>query len=475
MRIKNRNFEKLLGLPALSLLILPATACFAVKDNQPISTADRERPNIIIIYSDDQGIKDLGVYGGENIYTPHTDRLAERGVMFTQMYAPSSICSPSRAGLLTGRYPQRAGMPGNAAPPPVTGIDDGHGHPGLPSDQPSLGKILNSAGYKTAMIGKWHLGYNSGYRPDDHGFDYWFGHLGGVIDNYSHFFHWSGPNRHDLWRNGERVRNPGKYFPDMMLEEAQDFIADNKDNPFFIYYSLNTPHYPYQGDPHWIEHYQDDDVPYPRDIYGAFVSAQDERIGKLMATLEELELIDNTLILFQSDNGHSVEDRAHYGGGDAGDFRGAKRSLFEGGIRVPAIITWPGAIPENEVRDQLVHGIDWLPTIVEMLGLDQPDDIIDGKSITEIIQSDLADSPHEVLLWERTHGNQWAVRKGPWKLYANAFDQPGMRELTDQDKELFLANLEDDPGETTNLVNDFPEVAKELKELYLQWRESLQK
>lgn len=483
--MKELRFSKLLGFPTLSLLFLSNTVCPDEHDRKPmsqvkpgdekISDLTIDNPNVIIIYSDDQGIGDLGVYGGKNIYTPHTDRLAERGVLFTQMYAPSSICSPSRAGLLTGRYPQRAGMPGNAAPPPLTGIDDGNGYPGLSSDQPSMGKILSNAGYKTAMIGKWHLGYNSGNRPDDHGFDYWFGHIGGVIDNYSHFFHWSGPTRHDLWRNGERVYRPGEYFPDLMLEEAQNFIIAHKDRPFFIYYSLNTPHWPYQGDPHWIEQYQDIHISYPRDIYGAFVSAQDERIGKLMATLEQLQLIDNTIIIFQSDNGHSVEERAHFGGGNAGIYRGAKRGLFEGGIRVPSIICWPGVIPENEIRNQMVHGIDWLPTLLELLGLDYPMEKLDGKSITGIIQSDLAESPHEVLFWERTYRNQWVVRKGPWKLYANAIDHPGMHELSQQDRELFLANLDEDPGETINLVNDFPDIVENLKALYMQWKKSLQR
>jgi len=435
------------------------------------SDTNEKRPNILIIYSDDQSIKDLGIYGGEDIYTPHTDALGEKGVRFTQMYAPSSICSPSRAGLLTGRYPQRAGLPGNASAPPVRGIDDGEGAPGLSSDQPSMGNILRDAGYRTAMIGKWHLGYNPGYRPDDHGFEYWFGHLGGAIDNYSHFFYWSGPNRHDLWRNGERVLKPGNYFPDLMLEEAKHFIAGHQHDPFFLYYSLNTPHYPYQSDPHWIEHYEQEEVGYPRDLYGAFVTAQDERIGLLMDFLKENNLIDNTIIIFQADNGHSVEERAHFGGGNAGKYRGAKRGLFEGGIRVPAIISWPGVVPENQVRDQMAQAMDWLPTLAEWLDISLPVKEFDGKSLTGVIASEFEEEPHDMLFWERTYRNQWVVRKGAWKLYANAFDQPGMQKLTEQDRKLFLANLEKDPGETTNLVHEYPEIVRELKELYKTWQQ----
>ncbi len=440
------------------------------------SDTQKNRPNILLIYSDDQGIKDLGIYGGD-IHTPHTDKLGENGVRFTQMYAPCSISSPSRAGLLTGRYPERAGMPGNATPPPLRGINDGMGYRaggGLPGDQPSMGKILRDAGYRTAMIGKWHLGYDSGHRPDDHGFEYWFGHLGGVIDNYSHFFHWSGPTRHDLWRNGAPVRIPGNYFPDVMLEEAKAFIGQDKEEPFFLYYSLNTPHWPYQGDPYLIDQYQQEEISYPRDLYGAFVTAQDKRIGLLLDFLEENRLMENTIILFQADNGHSVEERAHFGGGDAGKYRGAKRGLFEGGIRVPSLITWPGVIPENEVRDQMVHGMDWLPTFAEWLNLELPEEKMDGKSLVDVIGSEDAGSPHEVLFWQRTYRNQWVVRKGPWKLYAYAFDQPGMKVLTEQDRELFLANLEQDPGETTNVIHKFPEVVKELRELYEIWKEDVE-
>lgn len=437
-------------------------------------TGDRHiRPNIIIIYSDDQGIHDLGIYGGKNIYTPNTDNLARRGVMFTQMYAPSSICSPSRAGLLTGRYPQRAGMPGNATPPPLRGINDREGHRnsgGLCSNQPSMAKILRDAGYRTAMIGKWHLGYDAGHRPDDHGFEHWFGHLGGVIDNYSHFFHWNGPTRHDLWRNGIPVHEPGRYFPDLMFEEAKQFLADHRHDPFFIYYSLNTPHWPYQADPYWLEAYQRDQIPWPRDLYGAFVSAQDERIGMLLDYIKDLGLLDHTIILFQSDNGHSVEEVAHFGGGDAGIYRGAKRGLFEGGIRVPSIISWPDRIPQNEVRNHMVHAMDWLPTLLDWLDIPLPEDEIDGKSLVNVIDSNDADEPHETLFWERTYRDQWVVRKGPWKLYANAFDQPGMAKLTDRDRELFLANLDQDPGEMVNMVDKYPDITRELRQLYQKWK-----
>ncbi len=478
------DLNRRLVLPVLtgtSMLFFPGCGM----DNDRVSP---DNPNILIIYSDDQGLGDIGAFGGKNIHTPHTDRLAEQGIMFTQMYAPSSICTPSRAGLLTGRFPLRAGLVGLSAPPPLTGLDDGYGSPGLSNDQPSMAKLLREAGYRSAMIGKWHLGYDPGYLPDDHGFDHWFGHIGGVIDNYSHFFNWrpDQPARLDLWRNGERVRKPGNFFPDMMLREAQTFIGnhvkDHQKDPFFLYYSLNTPHWPYQGNPSWVEWYQDKGIPYPRDLYGAFISAQDERIGALLSTLEEENLIENTLIIFMSDNGHSVEPRAHFGGGDAGIYRGAKFSLFEGAIRVPGIISWPGIMPENEIRDQMVHQIDILPTLAEICGLELSQNEIDGKSILEVIHSDQAESPHDVLYWTRTTAgfaedipDQWAVRKGPWKLYANAFYQLGMEEeLTEEDKKLFLANLDEDPGEKINLVNEYPEIVEDMRKLYEEWSRQYQ-
>ncbi|MCX5769036.1 MAG: sulfatase-like hydrolase/transferase, partial [Candidatus Hydrogenedentes bacterium] len=184
------------------------------------------------------------------------------------------------------------------------------------------------AGYATAHIGKWHLGFAAESTPNAQGFDYSFGHMGGCIDNYSHFFYWAGPNRHDLYRNGQEIQMPGRFFPDLMVEEAGRFIESHKSDPFLLYFPMNTPHYPYQGDPKWLEAYRNKGVPYPRDLYGAFVSTLDERIGRLLARVDELGLTRDTIVVFQADNGYSVEERAHFGGGSAGPYRGSKFSLF---------------------------------------------------------------------------------------------------------------------------------------------------
>ena len=166
----------------------------------------------------------------------------------------------------------------------------------MPSEQITMAEMFKAAGYTTAHIGKWHLGYIPEHMPNAQGFDYSFGHMGGCIDNYSHFFYWQGPNRHDLHRNGKEIFADGKYFPDMMAEEASAFIRHHKDEPFFIYFAMNTPHYPYQGEAQWLEHYKD--LPHPRNLYAAFLTSQDARIGKVIAALEENELRDDTIVNF---------------------------------------------------------------------------------------------------------------------------------------------------------------------------------
>lgn len=465
----------LTGLAARGPFVLPASVrgftavvCLVSAVFVAASEAATERPNVIVIYADDQGVGDLGVYGAEDLHTPHLDALAASGVRFTQMYAPSAVCSPSRAGLLTGRYPQHVDLAGNASEPPETGIDDGHSGRGLSSRYATMASVMREGGYATALIGKWHLGYDADNRPEAHGFDHWFGHLGGCIDNFSHFNYWGGPNRHDLWRNGERVRQPGSYFPDLMVEEARRFMTDHREEPFFIYYAVNTPHYPYQPDPEWLERYDEEGVPYPRNLFAAFVSTQDERIGRLLAILDELELREETIVIFQSDHGYSREARAHFGGGSAGIYRGAKFSLFEGGIRVPSIVSWPAGIPAGEVRDQMVHGIDWLPTLAEFCGIDLQALSLDGKSLAAVIESAEAESPHEVLHWGL--GEQWVVRRGPWKLYGKPRDPERMNTLSEEDRELFLIHLDDDPAERNNLVAEYPQRVRELLALRLPWQ-----
>jgi arylsulfatase A len=422
----------------------------------PAPAPASDRPNVVVIMTDDQGTLDLGAAGTTDIETPHLDALARRGVRFSQFYAAAPVCSPSRAGLLTGRHPVKAGMFGNAPSRP--------GQPGMPTEETTIAEMLKPVGYATAHVGKWHLGFSPETMPLRQGFDFTFGHMGGCIDNYSHFFFWDGPNQHDLERNGREVQAPGRFFGDLMVEEAAGFLDGHRDRPFLLYFAINAPHYPYQGDPKWLAHYAH--LKYPRNLYAAFLSTMDERIGRLLAKLEALGLAERTVVIFQSDHGHSTEERAHFGGGSAGPYRGAKFSLFEGGIRVPAIVSWPGHFPSGLVRSQIAYGCDWLPTIAEVCGARLPDVALDGQSLVPVIRSAQARSRHEVLHWQ--FGSGWAVRAGDWKLLVDVQDTtrgaPGDRVAGP-----FLVNLREDPSETTNLARAHPDIVARLQRLRTEW------
>ena len=415
------------------------------------------KPNVIIIYADDQGSLDLGCYGSEDLHTPHLDALAKRGVRFTQMYSPSAICSASRAGLLTGRIPARAGVPGN--------VSSYKGKPGMPASEVTMAEMLGSQGYDTGHVGKWHLGYTPETMPNGQGFSHSFGHMGGCIDNYSHFFYWVGPNRHDLWQNGEEIWRDGQFFGDLMVDEVKRFVSKERDEPFFLYWAINFPHYPMQGTAMWREVYRH--LPSPRRQYCEFVSTMDEMIGEVLGQLRNLGIDDDTLIVFQSDHGHSTEERAFFGGGNAGPYRGAKGCLFEGGLRVPSIVSWPGTLPEGETRDQMVMGCDWYPTIAELCETKLPETKIDGKSIAAVIKSANAETPHEHLYWQLGKGPraQWVVRQGDWKLLGNPQDRSKQGDLDPKKDKHCLANLSSDLSETKNVASDEAAVVERLQKI----------
>jgi arylsulfatase A-like enzyme len=446
MHWTRRDFLRTAGASALAagLAGLPASA----------RAAGKRPPNVIVILTDDQGTLDAGCYGARDVDTPHMDALAARGVRFSQFYAGAPVCSPSRACLLTGRYPQHAGVPGNV------GQDDG-----MPPEQVTMAELFKAAGYRTALFGKWHLGHKPELSPNAQGFDEFFGHKNGCIDNYSHFFYWSGPNRHDLWRNEQEVFEDGGFFPDLIVREAKRFITENREQPFFLFLPFNIPHYPLQGTEKWRARYRD--LPYPRNLYAALLSTLDEKIGEVVDTVDTLGLRENTIIAFQSDHGHSVEERTHFGGGWAGDYRGHKFTLWEGGIRVPAIISWPGTLPEGEVREQAAHSMDWFPTLAALSGADTGAHAIDGKSLAGVIREDAA-TPHEVLHWESS--GAWAVREGPWKLVWNGHIRE--HEPRVEGARYFLSNLDEDATETVNIADQHPDVVKRLTALHESWAAS---
>jgi len=442
-----RDFLKVLGLTAGSLMI--PQALFGKQQAA-------RKPNVVLIFTDDQGSIDVNCYGAKDLYTENLDRLAAEGTRFTQFYVGAPVCSPSRAALMTGRYPRCAGLLSNAP--------SDKGRPGMPTGQVTIAEMMKSAGYATGHVGKWHLGYTPDTMPNGQGYDYSFGHMGGCIDNYSHFFYWQGPNRHDLWRNGKEIWRDGEFFGDLMVDECKKFIDGHKDEPFFLYWAINMPHYPLQGKEKWRKKYEHLDA--PRKMYAAFVSTMDEMVGEVVRHLDESGLRENTLIIWLSDHGHSVEQRTFGGGGNSGDYRGHKFTLWEGGLRVPCIVSWPGRIPQNAVRGQMAASIDWMPTIADYCGVKLPARKIDGKSIVPVIESADASSPHNVLHWET--GKHWAVREGDWKLVHNgpATDYKG-RKLPKVEN--FLSNIAEDVTETKNLAEAHPEIVERLTALHERW------
>lgn len=438
------------------LKTLSFSAC-AMSNFAVAQSSQKKRSNVIYILTDDQGTIDMNCYGAKDLYTPNMDKLAEEGSRFTQFYAASPVCSPSRAAFLTGKTPFGAGLPTNASSAKGVGS-------GMPSSQTTIAEQLKRAGYKTGHVGKWHLGYQKEMLPNAQGFDYSFGHMGGCIDNYSHFFYWNGPNRHDLWENGKEIWREGQYFPDLMTEKAEAFIEKNKEVPFFLYYAINLPHYPLQPSKKWREYYKN--LPFPRRDYAAFVSTIDERIGLVLKKLDDLGLREDTIIVLQSDHGHSMEERTFGAGGSAGIYRGAKFSLFEGGIRVPAIISWKGHLPEGQVIPAVACEVDWFPTMVELCEASPLPTNLAGKSLIPLIKNPHAETQHKQYWW-KLH-KQWAVREGDWKLISNPRD-PSNKPLDPIKDKLFLVNLKKDPTEKTNLADSYPAKVSHLKKVYLQW------
>jgi len=420
-------------------------------------------PNVIVIYTDDQGAIDLGCYGAKDIYSPNLDQLAKSGTQFTQAYVAAPVCAPSRAALLTGKYPQNAGVSGNTSASP--------GSHGLPKGQTTMAKLFKENGYATGHIGKWHLGMSEDSGPNAQGFDYSFGHLRGCIDNYSHYFYWEGPNIHDLYENGKEVFYDGQYFPDLASNKALKFVEEQKDQPFFMYYAINMPHYPYQPTQKWRDYYKD--VPKPRGDYGAFISTIDERIGFLMNQLDTLGIRENTIIVYQSDNGYSTEVRAFGGGGNSGPYRGAKSSLFEGGLRLPTMISWKNHLPSNIVSDQFIVNMDWMPTLAQFCNLKNIPDNLDGMDLSNMIQNPETKSPRTSAFWK--YGNQWAVRKGKWKLIGYPKDTSHKGKLDLENDALFLSDLSTDVSEMNNLANKYPEIVEELIADFIAWEHGSEK
>ncbi|MEW6236584.1 MAG: sulfatase-like hydrolase/transferase [Candidatus Omnitrophota bacterium] len=432
-------------------------------------TEAAEKPNVIIFFADDLGYNDIGCYGAEDMRTPNIDALAAAGTYFTQWYSNAPVCSPSRAALLTGRYPQRTGVANNVP----SGLDSA----GLKPDEITLAEAMRGLDYRTGLFGKWHQGSRQDSRPQAQGFEESFGFLSGCVDYYSHIYYWHQSGYqvpyHDLWRNGEEVWENGEYLTHLIAREASRFVRENKERPFFLYIPFNAPHYPMHAPKEYFERVKHINDPQRR-TQAAMAAALDDSIGSVMKELDRQGLRDKTLILFISDNGPSSEprnllddSRQKYHGGRAYPFKGCKGGLHEGGIREPAIVHWPGVIPSGQVIDEVGATMDVFPTVLKLAGGELPTDRpIDGKDIFPMI-TQKAKSPHEEIFWGL--GEQRAVRAGDWKLLLN-----GKLDFEEKSESpVLLYNLKDDPGETKDLKEQHPDLVEKLKQRIAFWEKDV--
>jgi arylsulfatase A-like enzyme len=406
-----------------------------------VSHAAEAKPNIVLILADDLGYADVGAYGCKDVPTPHIDSIAKHGVRFTDGYATNMVCSSSRAGLISGMYQQRFGFEHNSGP-------ERYASPkfGVPRNIPTLAEKLKQAGYATGMVGKWHIGFREGLRPNDRGFDFFYGFLSGARSYYP-----DAAANSPLSRNGQRDEDEPKYLTDAFARESVAFIQQHKDEPFFLYLAFNAVHTPMQATKKYLDRF-------PairnrkRQALAGMLSAMDDAIGRVMETLSRLDLEENTLVLFYSDNGGIPPKNASRND----PLRGQKGQVFEGGIRIPFLIQWKGKLPAGITYEQPVMGFDCHATALAAAGIAVPENKpIDGVDLIPYVTGKQKGRPHEQLFWRA--GKKHAARVGDWKLVVTPRFAP------------MLFNLEDDIGEQTNLAKRRPKKLKELQTAYNTW------
>jgi len=458
-RQTRREFIKMMGLAAASAgassLLLSSAG--AARDN---------RPNIIFILADDLGYGDLGCYGQETIKTPNIDKLAEEGMRFTDHYAGSTVCAPSRCCLMTGLHTGHAIVRANGNVPL------------RPSDV-TVAKLLKKVDYTTGIIGKWGLGEpETTGIPNKQGFDYWFGYLNQRhAHNYYPSYLWRNEDKYELKNEvnhviGGRDRTPGgvatkrvEYSHDLCAKEALHFVGKNKDKPFFLYLPFTIPHANNEAGNKGMEvpsfgQYADKDWPEPQRGHAAMITRMDGDIGRLMSLLKKLGLDKNTVVMFSSDNGPHKE-----GGADpaffnsSGPLKGYKRALYDGGIRVPFIARWPGRIEAGSVSNHVSAFWDFLPTCCELAGADVPEGIDGISMIPALLGRSRQQKNHDALYWEfHEQGKKQAVRMGSWKgVRLNVARKP--------DGPIELYNLKNDIGEKKNLADRNPEIVAKIEKL----------
>jgi arylsulfatase A-like enzyme len=399
--------------------------------------APAQRPNVLVIVSDDQGYGDISCYQHpKEVSTPQMDRIAKRGIRFVQGYANAYVCAPSRAAIMTGTYEQRYGF--------YTASDS---RVGLPLSQVTLADVMKKAGYRTCALGKWHLGIEPPYHPMKRGFDEYYGFLGhGAHDYYD--LKPTGELYNSILRGYQPINETG-YLTDNLGREAVNFIGRNANNPFFLYLAFNAVHTPMEAPEELIRKY--DTGIHNRDILMAMLEAENSAIGKVLDELERRKLDQNTIIVFVSDNGGARANSSNNG-----PLRDYKQSVYEGGIRIPFMISWPGRLRENSVSREPVMFMDIMPTIAAAVGAPMPQGRkLEGRNMLPVITGKASGPLHDALFWDGAE-EKTAVRSGRWKLVNNR----GKIELFD---------LEADVGEKTDLAAQKPEIVAQLRQKFDAW------
>lgn len=412
------------------------------------------RPNIIVIMSDDAGYADVGfsgnTFGKANFATPNIDRLATSGVIFPQAYVTASVCSPSRAGMLTGRYQQRFGHEYNLPVTPEPG--DSAEYSGMLVGEKTIADHLKAAGYRTGLIGKWHLGLEPQFHPNNRGFDEFYGLLGGGRSYWEDDAQNTDYRR--IYRN-QSAENYQGYLTDKLGDEAIDFIRRNQENPFFLYLSYTAVHAPMEAKPEHeqlLSHIKDKN----RRTLAGMTLALDESVGEVMDALDTYALTDNTLVIFLNDNGGPSD----YNFSINKPFSGVKGTLYEGGVRVPFAMSWPGKIKANSEYKQVISSLDILPTALAAAGTNLVGkNPVDGVDLLPFLSGKNADQPHQTLFWRRSAFA--AVRDNNYKLVRYP-DRPAV-----------LYDLSNDLGEQHNLAESKPELVRALMKKLFTWENEL--
>ncbi|MFN3167859.1 MAG: sulfatase-like hydrolase/transferase [Phycisphaeraceae bacterium] len=422
------------------------------------ATTDERPPNLIIILTDDQGWWDVGFNGCTDIPTPNLDRIANEGVRFSAGYVSHSVCGPSRAGLITGRYQDRFGASRNPT------VDPSVPNNGVPRGEKMISELLKPRGYATMAVGKWHLGTHPDLTPDRRGFDEFYGFLSGGHDYFpQNLVHedltevrqqW-GWYRTKLLHNGKRVATDD-YLTDELSDMAVDFVERKKDQPFFLYLAYNAPHTPMQATQKYLDRFPHIEHERRR-TYAAMVSAVDDGVGRLLDTLDKLEIADDTLVVFLSDNGGASNNASRNR-----PLRGNKGSMYEGGLRVPFAMRWPGKIPAGLDYEHPVISLDIAATIAAHAKADVPDNKpLDGVDLIPYLSGEVKGPPHDALYWRMFDKGSRAMRLGDHKL------------VLDRGTAWQLYNLGADIKETNDLSGRSTAEVKRLLGLYEQWESQM--